>query len=80
MNEATEVIAYDFKELAAELKTNGLEVAEESAEVIAKSVFNWFERSAVKSVTKYDDLFLAVLPLVKPIVFKQIDKIDGQEG
>jgi hypothetical protein len=72
--------AYDFKALAAILKSNGLELAEEAAEIVAKSTFEWFEKSAQLSETKYDDLMLAVLPLVKPLVMKQVDKIDGVEG
>jgi hypothetical protein len=78
MNEA--VKAYDLKALVAKLKSHGLEVAEEGAEVVAKSVFEWLEESAKVSENKYDDLALAVLPLIKPIALKQIDKIDGVEG
>lgn len=72
--------AYDIAELASILKSNGLVLAEDAAEIVAKSTFEWLDQSADLSENKLDDLLKAVLPLVKPMVFKAIDKIDGAEG
>ena len=70
--------AYDVKEFVSILKANGLDLAEEAAELAVKSVLEWVEKSAALSESKYDDLFLAVIPMVKPMLLKAIDKIDGQ--
>ena len=67
----------DFKALVEILKEQGLEVAEDAAEVLAESVLKWLEGEVVKSENKYDDLLLAVLPVIRPMIFKAIDKIDG---
>jgi hypothetical protein len=72
--------AYDIKHLAEILKTKGLVLAEESAEILVESVFQWVEESAKLSATPYDDMALLVLPQIKGFVKKAVDKIDGQEG
>lgn len=71
---------YDFKELVAELKGHGLDIAEDAAEVLFESVLNWLSKSAVASENKFDDLILAVVPILKDQVSPMIDKIDGKEG
>lgn len=72
--------AYDVNALIEGLKDKGLDIAEDSAKVIAESVFNWIEESAKVSETPYDDMALLVLPQLKKLAFEQIDKIDGEEG
>lgn len=72
--------AYDLKELVEILKSNGLELAEETAELAVKSVLEWVEKSAELSENKYDDLLKAVIPMVKPLLLKAVDKVDGKEG
>jgi len=68
----------DFKALVEILKGHGLEIAEDAAEQVVKSTLEWLEAEVVKSENKYDDLLLAVLPVLKPMIFKMIDKIDGK--
>lgn len=73
--------AYDIKELAKHLKEQGLELAEDAAEKIAKASFAWLKESAAISENKYDDMAVAVaLPKMEEEVFKLVDKIDGHEG
>ena len=72
--------AYEFKALIEILKGKGLEVAEESAEVLFDSVMEWVEESAKLSATPYDNMAMLIMPQLKEIVKKQIDKIDKKEG
>jgi hypothetical protein len=78
MNE--EKKAYDIANLAIKLKDQGLELAEESAELILKATFEWLEESAKLSATPYDDMAMIVIPQVKNFISKAVDKIDGQQG
>lgn len=72
--------AYDIKELVAKLKGHGLDVAEDIAVIAVGEVVDWFKESAQLSENKYDDLILAVLPMIEAEALKQIDKIDGDVG
>lgn len=72
--------AYDVKDLGDKLKDKGLEMAEDAAMVVVECVLEWVEESAKKSENTYDDLMLAVLPLMKPEIMKLVDKIDKKEG
>jgi len=72
--------AYDVKALAEKLKARGLDVAEDVATEVLGAVFEFFEESAVLSENKYDDLLLAILPMLKSEALKAIDKIDGEVG
>lgn len=69
----------DFGALVDKLKDNGLDVAEDAAVVVVNTVFDWAAEEAVKSENKYDDLLLAVLPVVKSQVLGLVDKIDGED-
>lgn len=71
--------AYDSKELLKELKSKGLDIAEDAAELVVESVFAWVEKSALASENKYDDLILAVLPMLKELAQSAVDKIDGKQ-
>ena len=72
--------AYDGQALVEKLKARGLDVAEDVATEVLGAVFEFFEESAVLSENKYDDLVLAILPMLKNEALKAIDKIDGEVG
>jgi len=72
--------AYDLKELGNVLKGKGLDVAEESLNILFDSVVEWVEESAKISATPYDDMAMLVMPQLKKLVKEAIDKIDGEEG
>lgn len=72
--------AYDVKDLASKLKDKGLDIAEESLNIVVEELFVWVEESAKVSSTPYDDMALLLLPQLKELALKAIDKIDGEEG
>jgi len=71
--------AYDLKELGNVLKGKGLDVAEESLNILFDSVVEWVEESAKISATPYDDMAMLVMPQLKKLVKEAIDKIDGEK-
>ena len=71
--------AYDLKELGNALKGKGLDVAEESLNILFDSVVEWVEESAKLSATPYDDMAMLVMPQLKKLVKEAIDKIDGEK-
>ena len=72
--------AYDLKELGNVLKGKGLDVAEESLNIVFDSVIEWFKESAKLSATPYDDMAMVIMPQLEKLVKDAIDKIDGEEG
>jgi lambda repressor-like predicted transcriptional regulator len=72
--------AYDLKELLAELKSNGLELAEDSAELVYASLKSWLKKSAAKSSTPIDDMVLNFLDKLDPVVLPAIDKINPDDN
>lgn len=68
--------AYDLKGLLAELKGEGLELAEDAAESVYKGMKAWLKKSASMSATPIDDLVFNFLDQLDPIVLPQIDKIN----
>jgi hypothetical protein len=70
----------DFSKLAEKLKEQGLDLAEDAAVLVVEAVFSWAEEQVSLSENKYDDLLLVVLPIVKPMLLAEVDKIDGKEG
>jgi len=72
--------AYDTKDLLKKLEERGLDLAEDAAALVLEEVLNWFENSAKMSENKYDDLVIAIIPMLREEVLKQIDRIDGEEG
>lgn len=72
--------AYDTKDLLKKLEGRGLDLAEDAAALVLEEVLNWFEDSAKMSENKYDDLVIAIIPMLREEVLKQIDRIDGEEG
>jgi hypothetical protein len=73
-------MSYDLKVLGEKLKGRGLDLAEDSAMIIAEEVLVWVEESSKTSESKFDDLLAVVIPMVKPHIMSKIDKIDGKEG
>lgn len=70
--------AYDLKVLVASLKGRGLDIAEDAAGILVEELLNWVMVSAPLSKTPYDDILIAILPIMKSELFKQIDRIDGK--
>lgn len=73
-------MAYEIDVLVERLKGRGLDFAEDAAKIVLDEVFLFIEEEAKKSENTYDDLLLAILPLVKPLILEKIDEIDGKEG
>lgn len=68
--------AYDVKGLIEILKSQGLEIAEESAKVVIKATFQWLKESAEISENKYDDLTVILYPQLEKYTLKQAEKIN----
>lgn len=77
---APAVKSYDVKELLGKLKSQGLDVAEEAAKVLVSETLDWMAESAAASENKFDDLLVAIVPVVKPHIMDMVDKIDGEVG
>lgn len=77
---AAAAAAYDLKELVAELKARGVDVAEDLAKSAADAVLSWVQKSALASENKFDDLLLPLMEVAKPHIMEQLDKIDGKAG
>lgn len=73
--------AFDVKVLVQKLAAQGLPLAEEAAELLVATVFEWTEESAAAHPNA---IVKAAVPLaiqvVKPIVKEALNKIDGQVG
>jgi hypothetical protein len=67
---------FDMQLLAAELKAQGLEMAEESAKIVAKAVFNWVEASVKMTANPYDDFFMMARPQLEAVLGPAIEKIN----
>ena len=72
--------AYDLKVLAEKLRGRGLDIAEEAAGIVYVELKAWLKESALLSENKIDDVVVAFLDQLDPIVLPQIDKIDGKVG
>jgi hypothetical protein len=76
--------AYDVKELGQiiveEAKKDGLTLAEEAVEKLAKASYvgmkRWASESAVVSENKIDDILMPAFNFLDPMVLPQIEKID----
>lgn len=73
-------MAYDLKSLVEKFKAKGLDLAEEAAQLVVDSVFEWIPEEAAKTDTKVDDFVAGLLPMAKPVVDKAVDRIDGEVG
>lgn len=68
-------------ELVELLKAEGLEVAEETVELLVKAIFKALPVIAAKTTNTMDDMVVAALaPILERELLKLTDKIDGQEG
>lgn len=63
-----------------ELKANGLEIAEDLAVTVVKTLLGLLPKIAIASENKFDDMLIPILGIVEPIIMKELDKIDGKEG
>jgi len=68
--------AFDLKALGEELKGQGLELAEESAKIVVKAVFNWVEASVKMTPNPYDDFFIMARPQIEEVLNPVIEKIN----
>lgn len=73
-------VAYDLKVLTAELKAQGLDLAEDGAKKVIKTTFAWLTKSAVLSENPYDDMAAVMYPMLEKQTLVQADKIDGKVG
>jgi len=71
--------AYDLSRLIEILKDQGLDLAEDAAKIVIEAVIDWIGESAAKSDNKYDDLIVALLPILKAEALKLADHIDGKD-
>lgn len=67
------------KILMEELKKEGLDVAEDAAMGACKAVFKALPKFFLATENKYDDMVIALLPVIEPQLMKLLDKIDGEE-
>ena len=67
-------------ELLAELKAKGIEIAEDALVDLVKIIFPFLTKLVIQTENKFDDLLVAVFPIIEKELLVQIDKIDGKEG
>lgn len=72
--------AYSLKGLGHELKEEGLEVLEESAEGVYTAFKNWLRNSAKKTKNPFDDIAVKFLGYLDKIVLPAIDKINPDDN
>ena len=72
--------AFDTKDLLARLKSKGLEAAEKVLKVVAAETIDWAVESCVVSETKYLAYLAPVVAGLKPVVLKELDKLDKVVG
>lgn len=72
--------SYDFQKLIELLKSKGLDVAEQGARAALIATLDWLTDAVKTSSTPFDDVLLLVLPKLKEIALKEIDKMNGHEG
>ncbi len=72
--------AYDAKLLLESLKSEGLEIAEESAKILINGIFNWLEESADLSETPYDDMAKVVYPQLKKMAMDKAEEINKADN
>lgn len=78
---------FDIKELGARIKAKSLDVkgvaldlAEDELKVIAEETLGWVQDSVIATENRVDDLAVPVLGILKPLIMKEIDKVDGKVG
>ena len=73
--ELKDIVKEEMKVSLENLKVKGKVLLKEELEDIAMEVSDMLARISVRSETKMDDFFL----MIKPMLDKEIDKIDGKE-
>lgn len=72
---------FDFKDLEARLKAEGLTAVEGLAEIVAKSVFDWAKASCeIHPNALVKAIGVPAVDMIRPLAMGAIDKIDGKEG
>ncbi len=71
-----EILKEELKVSGTKLKEKGIELAKEALEDVALEMSDMMARIAVRTENKVDDTYL----ILKPLLDKELDKIDGQEG
>lgn len=67
------------KEIVDLLKKEGLEIGEDSAELLVKAIFKILPIIAAKTENTMDDMLVgAMAPILEREVLKLVDKIDGE--
>lgn len=74
--ETKEILKEELAKSAEKLKAKGVELGKEALEAVALEMSDCFSNVAVRTENKVDDFFL----VIKPMLDKELDKIDGQEG
>jgi hypothetical protein len=74
--ETKEILKEELAKSAERLKAKGVELGKEALEEVALEMSDCFSNVAVRTENKVDDFFL----IIKPMLDKELDKIDGQEG
>lgn len=72
--------AFDLKNLLERLKAKGLTAAEQALKIVAGETLDWASESLMMSeniVLKFAGPIVAGL---KPVVLKELDKLDGVAG
>jgi hypothetical protein len=73
--------AYDPKELVKIAKSKGLDIAEEAAKELIKSIGEWAQESAkLGQKPLVDGIVLVAVPVLEKFALEQADKIDGEVG
>lgn len=72
--------AFDTAVLVERLKTQGIPVAEDMAEKLAEIVLGWTEESVNIHTSPYVKFAGPVIGMIKPLLMKEIDKLDGVVG
>ena len=66
--------------LVEELKKEGIELAEETAKMACKALFRAIPKVVVASENKYDDMLLAVLPVIEPMIMNLLEDINKDDN
>ena len=70
----------NIKNLTDALKENGLELTEAAAKMVVLTTLSWVEKEASESSNLLLKMLPTVIPVVKPIIMKAVDAIDGHVG
>jgi len=68
------------KQAVANLKAKGIEVAEDALVLLLDEVLDYAAKKVIETENKFDDMLIAVLPIIKSQLVDLIDKVDGKEG